>query len=75
MKVWVPCKAKARDRDREFNSMGNREQTGVKCVALWVPTTLRFSKAPEGRLQTDIDFQEPTLGSRAENDIAMERHY
>lgn len=75
MKVWAPCKAKARDRNREFNSMGNGEQTGVKCVALWVPATLRFSKAPEAGFQRILIFKEPTLGSRAEDDIAMERHY
>lgn len=55
--------------------MGNREQTGVKCVALWVPATLRFSKAPEAGFQRILIFKEPTLGSRAEDDIAMERHY
>lgn len=55
--------------------MGNGEQTGVKCVALWVTATLRFSKAPEAGFQRILIFKEPTLGSRAEDDIAMERHY
>lgn len=75
MKEQAPCKVKARDRNREFNGMGNGEQTGVKCVALWVPATLRFSKAPEAGFQRILIFKEPALGSRVEDDIAMERHY